>query len=473
MVYDLAVVGSGIGGSLTAALQAQKKSVLLFEKEPYLGGCASTFKRGKYWYNAGATTFAGYEEGSNLKQIFDTIGFTPDLIESAPAIRIMQNGYVIDRVEDFEQFLAQIERVYPHPNNRVFWELIHTLDQAFWKMREITYLKYSHQGRLQTLRVMFEMFQTFGKYLYQNARKVIESHLTNISQAYIDFLDAQLLITLQAKSSEVSFISAAIGLAYPFHKLYYPIGGMGALFEGLLKEVNVHTKERVQHVKSTKSHIEIETTKDTYQAKQIVLNSTVFDSGKLFEAQKATKYYQTFKQEGKGAFVLYLKVNSPKTFLHHYQVILEKQIPYALSNAFFISFSDTMDSKLQEGGYSVTISTHTDPKVWENLDKATYQKQKESVQNYLLEMFLAYFAEVLASEVTQAFSATPKTFDRYILRHNAGGIALTPMNFIKYPSCDTPIENVYQVGDTIFPGQGWPGVAMGVKILQKVLHGTC
>ncbi|MEA3512166.1 MAG: NAD(P)-binding protein, partial [Campylobacterota bacterium] len=51
---DLAVVGSGIGGSLISALNANK-NVALFEKDKNLGGCASTFKRFGNYYNTGAT----------------------------------------------------------------------------------------------------------------------------------------------------------------------------------------------------------------------------------------------------------------------------------------------------------------------------------------------------------------------------------------------------------------------------------
>ena len=39
-----------------------------------------------------------------------------------------------------------------------------------------------------------------------------------------------------------------------------------------------------------------------------------------------------------------------------------------------------------------------------------------------------------------------------------------------FASCRTPLNGLYQVGDTVFPGQGWPGVATGVLNLLKVLE---
>ena len=40
---DIAVIGSGIGGSLISALN-KNRDLILFEKDKNLGGCASTFK---------------------------------------------------------------------------------------------------------------------------------------------------------------------------------------------------------------------------------------------------------------------------------------------------------------------------------------------------------------------------------------------------------------------------------------------
>ena len=475
MRHDIAVIGSGMGGSLIAALQAKEKNVLLLEKEPHLGGCASTFKRGKYHYNAGATTFAGYEEGTPLKRIFDSIGAKPLLLESSPAIRVLQGDRVIDRVRDFEDFMDVINTNFPHPNNDVFWRLVYDLDVAFWESKNPTFLRYSLKGKIDTLGSLFKMQKTFGRYLYQNAQKVIYRYFPNISEEYLDFIDAQLLITLQAKSSEVSFISAAIGLAYPFHKLYYPVGGMGALFEDITAGIEDLKKE--EQVVGIKHHhdsvFEIETEKGVYESKIVILNATIFDSHKLFEEGKIQRHYHKFQQKGKGAFVVYMKVKNRETFLHHYQVILDRLIPDAVSKSFFVSFSDSSDVKMSQDGYSVTLSTHTELVEWIGLEKKHYKEKKKKLESFLLQAFLVYFSSIKKEDIIQSFSATPKTFNRYILRSNAGGIALTPMNFLRYPSTDTPVKNLYNIGDTIFPGQGWPGVAMGVDILQRRLSGEC
>ena len=40
---------------------------------------------------------------------------------------------------------------------------------------------------------------------------------------------------------------------------------------------------------------------------------------------------------------------------------------------------------------------------------------------------------------------------------------------LELPSCNTPFAGLYNIGDTVFAGQGWPGVAIGVDVLNKML----
>ena len=139
---DLAVIGSGIGGSLISVLN-KDKNIVLFEKDKNLGGCASTFKKYGTYFNAGATTFMGYEDNHIIKKIFDKAGVLPDILESEVAIRTIQNKKVVDRVQNFEEFLTNLNNVYYHANNRVFWKKIKDIDEKFWKLKNIYFAKYS------------------------------------------------------------------------------------------------------------------------------------------------------------------------------------------------------------------------------------------------------------------------------------------------------------------------------------------
>ncbi len=466
--YDLAIIGSGIGGALIAALN-KDKSHILFEKDSNLGGCASTFKRFGNYYNTGATTFVGYEENHILKNMFDKIKYVPNISESKIAIRTIQNKKVVDRVRDFEEFLAQIEENYPNENNRVFWEKIKDIDEKFWQIKDIYFAKYSLHSYIKSLSTFKNMIKVFKLDLFKSASSFIKENLGEITQEYQSFIDAQLLITVQSKSKDISLLSMALGLSYPFHKVFYVNNGMGSIIEDILKEVNVHKKEEILKIKKSKDSYFINSSKGEYQAKNIVLNTTIYDS-KNFFGEKIKKYYEKFEFSDQSAFTSYLTINSKEKFLEHYQIILKPDIPNCISNSFFISFSKLSDEKMSQNGYSVTISTHTKVSTWKALSKDDYKKQKELTQNFILEHFLDYFDNISSEQITKIFSATCLTFQRFIGRANCGGKAINIKSALQIPSCKTPFEGLYNVGDTVFAGQGWPGVALGVNILNKELN---
>jgi len=468
--YDIAVVGSGMGGSLISALN-KDKDLILFEKESNLGGCASTFKRKGYYYNAGATTFVGYEENHPIKKILDKINYIPDITKSEVAIRVIQNNKIIDRIKDFDRFIENINEVYPHKNNRKFWNTIKTLDEKFWSLNNLYYAKYSLPSYMKTANAILEIFSVFKFDILKSADSFINEILYDISSEYKAFIDAQLLITIQTTSKDVSLISLAIGLSYPFHDVFYVNNGMGSLFEGILKDINTHRKEEILKIYKEKDLYRVVSNKDEYLSKKIILNTSIYNTSVLFDDQKIKKYYDSFSFSDQSAFVINLTLDSKEEFLHHYQIILNKNIPNTISNSFFISFSSMKDNLLSKNGYSITISTHTKATLWKDISKDEYKKQKEITQNFIINKFLENFKIIEKKDIIDIHSATATTFKKYINRYNCGGKAITIKNIFQTPSCTTPFKGLYNIGDTVFAGQGWPGVALGVNILDKELNG--
>jgi len=86
-----------------------------------------------------------------------------------------------------------------------------------------------------------------------------------------------------------------------------------------------------------------------------------------------------------------------------------------------------------------------------------------------LKVFSERFPEV---EVIFKEYGTPKTFERYTKRKEGfvGGLPLNYDNtFFNSPSIRTKIPNLYQIGDTSFPGQSVFGCAVGALLcLEKI-----
>ena len=471
-IADIAVVGSGIGGALISALN-KDKNLILFEQDKNLGGCASTFKKNGNYYNAGATTFVGYEENHPVKNVFDKAGFIPDIKKSEVAIRIMQNGKTLDRVKDFDTFLENLNEIYPHKNNKIFWSKIKELDEKFWNFKNVYFAKYSLNSYIKTISSNMQLFTIFGFDILKDADTFIDEILVDISKEYKDFINSQLLITLQTTSENVSLISLALGLSYPFHDVFYVNGGMGALFDGLLKDIDVHKKEKILNIKKEKDFYRIISNQNEYKSKKVILNSSTYDSASLFDDENIKKYYNNFSFSDQSAFVIYLSIkkeNIKEELLHHYQILLNENIPNSISNSFFVSVSSSDDEKMTNDSYSLTISTHTKALYWKNLPIQTYEEQKAITQDFIINEFLNNFPNIKKSDIKNCESATSKTFKRYINRYNCGGKAITLKNILQTPTCNTPFENLHSVGDTVFAGQGWPGIALGVDILNKELN---
>ncbi|MCT7615774.1 phytoene desaturase family protein [Aliarcobacter butzleri] len=465
---DLTIIGSGIGGSLISILN-RDKNLVLFEKDKNLGGTASTFKRFGNYFNSGATTFVGYEDNHIIKEIFDSADFIPDLKKSSYAYRTITNGKSIDRTTNFEEFIESLNSVFYHKNNRYFWQTLKDIDERFWKLKDIYFAKYSLNSYLKSLKTIDILFKEYKFLLFKSAKSFIKEVLGNISKEYQDFIDAQLQITLQSTSKDIPLLSFAIALSYPFHKIFYANGGMGKLFDDMLKDINVKKNEQIMQIKKENNFYRLISSKDEYLTSKLVLNMPVFECKNLFLDEDLQSYYKKFEFYDQSAFVIYLKIDSKKEFLNHYQIILKDNIPNAVSKSFFVSFSQKDDEKLSKNGYSVTISCHTKALFWNELSKEEYERNKEFTKNFILDELLKNIPDIKKEDIKIEFCATSKTFKRYINRFNCGATPLNLKNIFKIPSSLTPFKNLYNIGDSVFAGQGWPGVALGVKVLNSNL----
>lgn len=472
-MYDYAVVGSGIGGSSIAAhLDAKGYTTVLFEKEPYLGGCSSTFSHKGYQYNSGATTLAGYQEGQVVKTAFDQIGFQPDLISTDPAIVIIQNRKTTPRHRSLDKFLKGVNQNYPHPMNDKFWKLVYEINQSFYGQHGHYYTAKNRWQKYTSLLSYLPMFLKFQRYLRKDGESFIRHFFGDLSAEYLQFMESQVVIVTQAPLKEINFFTAAIALGYTFNETYYPVGGFSKLFDDMTASIEeIHRREEITAIHKEADHYLLQTKKGQYKAKHVILNSAIYDNARLFDQETFQGYYKGYESLNnyQSSFMVYLTIKSDKKFHHHYQLIRKQPFPHTLSQALFVSFSDPSDTLIApQGHYSITASIHTDLRWWQ--DDLTYETKKEKLHRHLLKT-ICDILKIDEEEIVHTFAATPRTFKHYINRDQLGGNAITMKNFLpKLPANDTPHKGLYQVGDTVYAAQGWPGVMLGVQNLKKVLN---
>src|SRR4030095_3543772 len=90
MVYDVVVVGGGIGGLTAAALLAARGvSVCLFERNAQVGGCIRRIEYSGFDFEPGMGLYTGWGPGETFTQIFS------ELPVPLPEARLIDSEYVV------------------------------------------------------------------------------------------------------------------------------------------------------------------------------------------------------------------------------------------------------------------------------------------------------------------------------------------------------------------------------------------
>jgi phytoene dehydrogenase-like protein len=182
-----------------------------------------------------------------------------------------------------------------------------------------------------------------------------------------------------------------------------------------------------------------------------------------------------------GAFMLYLGVDAnalPHHTVDHHQVIGDHTQPLGETNSIFISMSPPSDtSRAPEGMRAVNISTHTDIGRWWHLRNDPDRKDEYHAQrDRYTEQMIALAERAIpgfAQAVRLTLPATPVTYAHWTGRERGMVGGFPQGSLFKARGPRTEIENVWLVGDSIFPGQSTAGVTLGgMRVAHDVIRAT-
>ncbi|TDW50162.1 all-trans-retinol 13,14-reductase [Flavobacterium sp. 270] len=118
--YDVVIIGSGLGGLVSAIILAKEGySVCVLEKNNQFGGNLQTFVRDKTIFDTGIHYIGGLSEGENLYKYFKYLG----IMDHLNLKKLDENGFDIISFEDdeneyphaqgYENFIDQLTHFFP------------------------------------------------------------------------------------------------------------------------------------------------------------------------------------------------------------------------------------------------------------------------------------------------------------------------------------------------------------------------
>lgn len=114
------IIGGGLGGLVTGALLSKEGyKVTVLEKNLIIGGGLQNFNRHGYSFPTGMHIFGGFEEGGNLRKLFDYLGVLDQLSlqatddDASDVIRIEEDGAVYRMPRGKDQCIAYLSTCFP------------------------------------------------------------------------------------------------------------------------------------------------------------------------------------------------------------------------------------------------------------------------------------------------------------------------------------------------------------------------
>lgn len=483
MKHDAIVIGSGMGALTTACLLTQQGLKCLVLEQNYLpGGCTSSYWRKGFVFESGATTLVGLDQYMPLKYLLKQTGIDLKPIHLKLPMQVhLKDGQVLNRFEPLDQWIEEAEKVFGKKNQRKFWEFCYKVSQFVWKtsLKQTSFPPSRFSDLWQAARKATLEQVNFARYAFYSMKWLLKKYDLLDNQAFVDFVDEQLLITAQNYHSEVNVLFGATALCYTNYQNFYMPGGLINLVNPLIDYLEqqgsvLDLRNEVQQVQfdATIQKYRVQTKKGDYSSEYLIsgipLNNTlqIYNNGYTDKLQHKVLTSQQLNSAFQMGIGFQTLDTTPQNCLHH-QIHLPEPLPLTGSHSIFISLNHPQDaSRCDVPGHSVaSVSTHiANPAENMSLDKT----QLEDIVIKTLEQkgFLK------KSGIAYMHSSTQKSWQKWTMRAHGfvGGypqyLRIKPWQMVE---ARLDQKKAYICGDTAYPGQGIPGTVLsGIIAFEKL-----
>ena len=485
--WDVIVIGSGIGGLVTASqLAAKGAKTLVLERYLIPGGSGGSFRREGYTFDVGASMIFGFGEKGHTNLLTRALGDVGQHCETVPDPAQLEyhlpGGLNVAVDRDYEAFIARLSGMFPHEAKgiRAFydtcWQVFNCLDaMPLLSLEDPAYLaKVFFKAPLACLGL--------ARWLPFNVGDVARQHIKD--EQLLKLIDMECFCWSVMPADLTPMINA--GMVFSDRHaggINYPKGGVGVIAEKLVAGLESHGgairyKARVTEVLIENGQAVGVKLADgeTIQARRVVSNATRWDTfagegsvrQPLVDAAHTPKAERTWRRRYKPSpsfLSLHLGVDAsliPEGFHCHHLLLEDWAAMEDEQGVIFVSIPTLLDPSLApEGRHIVHTFTPSDIQAWKDLSPSAY-KAKKSADAARLVQRLEAILPGLAGAIRHQEIGTPRTHRRFLGRMGGsyGPIpALRLPGLLPMPFNRTGLQNLYCVGDSCFPGQGLNAVA--------------
>ncbi len=498
--FDAVVVGAGFGGLGAALTLAERGArVCVLETLTYAGGCASTFRRGGYRFEAGATLFSGFDDGQLFARWIrdhrlDVVTETLD-----PTVELRAPGVAFDVPSDRDAFVTKLATLpgAPEAGIRAFFAEQATVADVLWEvLDDPSLLPPFTPAMLARHALRANRYVPLARLVGRPALDVLKAHGVDSFPPLRTLLDAVAQITIQCPLAEAEAPFALATMDYYFRGTRHVRGGIGILANALVTAIRnlggeVRFATAVRRIERSAGVYRVETRRGVVTSTHVVANVLPAALSHLLAPHDAAAAHDALApiardvDRGWGACMLYLVVAPPNgegRAPRHLEIVQDPSRPFVEGNHLFCSISGEDDvGRAPPGLRTMTVSTHVSLAKLRALaagDAVNPSERNTATADFIagvqatMRRGLEAFAEPWLYGKTFEMTASPRTFARFTGRpHGAVGGIPRRVGLHAYARLG-PVEprpGLFLVGDSVFPGQSTLATALGgVKVGEQI-----
>jgi len=494
--FDAIIIGSGIGGLVTASqLAAKGAQVLVLEKYIIPGGSGGSFKRKGYTFDVGASMIFGFGEKGYTNLLTRALKDVNEKCETIPdPVQLeyhLPHNFTISVDKNYEKFISKLSACFPKEKKGIkkFYDTCAIVFKCLDSMPLL-----SIEDPIYLFKVFFKSPLSclgLARWLPVNAGDVARKFIKD--PELLKFIDIECFCWSVMPALKTPMINAGIVFTDRHAGgINYPKGGVGMIAEKFVSGIEklggkVKYKANVTEIllKDEKAvGVKLSNGEEIF-SNIIVSNSTRWDTFGLKDNTKGLissknvpksefKWSETYKPSP--SFVsIHLGVEKnliSDNFNCHHIIVENWDELESEKGVIFVSIPTLLDSSLApEGKHIVHAFTPSSMSEWEGLSRKEYLQKKEKYFSFLVEKISTILPNIEQNIVHKEIG-TPKTHKKFLGRFE-GSYGPIPskklLGLLPMPFNTTKIQNLYCVGDSCFPGQGLNAVAFsGYACAHKI-----